>query len=550
MTTAARNKNAKIPAIEKLRFLIIDDFESFRLSMRQILRSLGAEHIEVCGNGATALQRCTYENFDVVLCDFNLGTGKNGQHVLEELRHRKLIKCTSLFIMVTAETSKEMVMGAREHQPDAYLSKPINQAMMAQRMSALILQRTTLAPINREIDLENFPAAVSLCVQMLPQQPRYKTWILKTLSDLYFRMGDFNHARQVCEDVLQVRDIPWARLGLANTYIAEQRYDEASSILQSLIANQPDYVEAYDAFARSLAAQGKLAAAQRILERAAERSPHAILRQQQLARIASDNQDIAAASQAWRRTIELGKHSIHDSATHYLELARSLSELCEDDESEQGQAFASEASTTLLALQRRFKEDQNACTRATLIQARVHAGQQQTGDAEALLEGVLPADPVNTMETDVSLELAQTLYALKRSSEAEAILAELAQRHTDEPDIQHKIEALLDEPVSFKKKMSARQLNKQGIAAFEQDNPEAAAKAFREALTFVPNHAALNLNLIQVRLSQGAGKPGTKEWIQECKGCIEALNSLPDGHRQYKRFRTLKAKVEALSDDS
>ena len=473
MTTAARNKNAKIPAIEKLRFLIIDDFESFRLSMRQILRSLGAEHIEVCGNGATALQRCTYENFDVVLCDFNLGTGKNGQHVLEEVRHRKLIKCTSLFIMVTAETSKEMVMGAREHQPDAYLSKPINQAMMAQRMSALILQRTTLAPINREIDLENFPAAVSLCVQMLPQQPRYKTWILKTLSDLYFRMGDFNHARQVCEDVLQVRDIPWARLGLANTYIAEQRYDEASSILQSLIANQPDYVEAYDAFARSLAAQGKLAAAQRILERAAERSPHAILRQQQLARIASDNQDIAAASQAWRRTIELGKHSIHDSATHYLELARSLSELCEDDESEQGQAFASEASTTLLALQRRFKEDQNACTRATLIQARVHAGQQQ-----------------------------------------------------------------------------ARQLNKQGIAAFEQDNPEAAAKAFREALTFVPNHAALNLNLIQVRLSQGAGKPGTKEWIQECKGCIEALNSLPDGHRQYKRFRTLKAKVEALSDDS
>ena len=80
--------------------------------------------------------------------------------------------------------------------------------------------------------------------------------------------------------------------------------------------------------------------------------------------------------------------------------------------------------------------------------------------------------------------------------------------------------------------------------------PDVAAKAFREALTFVPNHAALNLNLIQVRLSQGVGKPGTEEWIHECKSCIKALSALPDGHRQYKRFRTLKAKVEALSDDS
>ncbi|MGP4842787.1 tetratricopeptide repeat protein [Marinobacter sp. 1Y8] len=539
-----------IPAIGKLRFLIVDDFESFRLSMRQILRALGAEHIEVCGNGATALQRCTYENFDVVLCDFNLGAGKNGQHILEELRHRKLIKCTSLFIMVTAETSKEMVMGAREHQPDAYLTKPINQAMMAQRMTALIRQRAVLAPINREIDLENLPAAVSLCVQMLPQQPRYKTWILKTLSDLYFRIGDFNHARMICEDILQVRDIPWARLGLANIYIAEQRYSEANTTLQSLIASQPDCVEAYDAFARSLAAQGKISAAQRILERAAVRSPHAILRQQQLARIANENQDLAAASDAWRRTIELGKHSIHDSATHYLELARSLSELCEDDLSEQGQAFANEASTTLLALQRRFNDDQSACTRAMLVQARVHAGQHQTGEAEALLEDVLPADPINTMDADVGLELAQTLYSMNRSGEAEAILAELAQRHADDANVQLKIEALLDEPVSFKKKMSARQLNKQGIAAFEQDNPDVAAKAFREALTFVPNHAALNLNLIQVRLSQGVGKPGTEEWIHECKSCIEALSALPDGHRQYKRFRTLKAKVEALSDDS
>lgn len=38
--------------------------------------------------------------------------------------------------MVTAETSKEMVMGAREYQPDAYLTKPLNRAMLEKRLGA------------------------------------------------------------------------------------------------------------------------------------------------------------------------------------------------------------------------------------------------------------------------------------------------------------------------------------------------------------------------------------------------------------------------------
>src|SRR5690554_5514863 len=93
----------------KLHFLIVDDFENFRLSMRQMLRSCGADKIELVGHATPAIQYCTYNHVDVVLCDFNLGEGKNGQHILEELRHKKLLSRSSLFLMVTAETSKEMV---------------------------------------------------------------------------------------------------------------------------------------------------------------------------------------------------------------------------------------------------------------------------------------------------------------------------------------------------------------------------------------------------------------------------------------------------------
>lgn len=174
--------------------------------------------------------------------------------------------------MVTAETSKEMVMGAREYQPDGYLTKPINRAMLEKRLGGLIAQRNALLPINREIDRENFPEAISLCLQTLPSQPRYKTWLMKTLADLYYQVGDFSHALKIHDDVLSQRDLSWARLGRGKILIANQNYDEAAATLKALVSQHPDYMEAYDLLAEALEKQGRPTQAQQILEKAAEHS--------------------------------------------------------------------------------------------------------------------------------------------------------------------------------------------------------------------------------------------------------------------------------------
>ncbi|QSP94272.1 response regulator [Marinobacter salinisoli] len=100
-----------------------------------MLTSFGANNIEAVPHPAAAIQHCMYNAVDVVLCDYLLGNDRNGQHLLEELRHRKLLKRSSLFLMVTAETSKDVVMGARENQPDAYLTKPLNRTMLQKRLA-------------------------------------------------------------------------------------------------------------------------------------------------------------------------------------------------------------------------------------------------------------------------------------------------------------------------------------------------------------------------------------------------------------------------------
>ena len=56
---------------KKLRFLITDDFENFRKSLRQMLRSFGAEHIDMAANGNETIAKCTNDHFDVLICDLN-----------------------------------------------------------------------------------------------------------------------------------------------------------------------------------------------------------------------------------------------------------------------------------------------------------------------------------------------------------------------------------------------------------------------------------------------------------------------------------------------
>ncbi|MEO9524009.1 tetratricopeptide repeat protein [Marinobacter alexandrii] len=535
-------------AFHELTYLIIDDFENFRLSLRQMLRSCGAYKIELVGNAGQAIKYCTYNHVDVVLCDYNLGGGKNGQHVLEELRHKNLLKRSSLFLMVTAETSKQMVMGARENQPDGYLTKPINRAMLEQRLITLIEQRKALFPINREIDRENYPEAISLCLQALPRTPRHKTWLLKTLGDLYYRLGDLSHAAKVFDDVLQQRELSWARLGHSRVLLANRSHDQAIASLKQLIENHPDYMEAYDLLADGLRQQGKLSEAQRVLEQATVQSPNALLRQKQLAEVAEANQDIETAADSWRRTVSLGIHSIHDSADHYLALGQSLSDLCEDDDSTQSAEHATEAIAILGTMEKRFADQPTVGLRSRIVQCRVLFGQGQHREAGAL-QSSLKADfdrnpPV---DPDTSLDYAKTLFRIGSDAEARDLLARLAEQNSGESDLLQRIEALLDEPVGFRQKLKARKLTRSGIEAFEAGDLAAAAAAFTEALEVVPNHSSVNLNLVQVLLKMYEVDPTNHQLLEQCRARLEHLQGLPEQHRQYRRYIALSQKLEGLN---
>jgi len=530
-----------------LSYLVIDDFDNFRNAIAQILRNCGAEKIELVANANTAIHYCTYNHVDVVLCDYNLGVGKNGQQILEELRYRKLLKRSSLFLMVTAETSRDMVMGARENLPDGYLTKPINQAIVEKRLGNLIAQRKALLPINRAIDRENYPEAITLSLQALARHPRYTTWLMKTLGDLYFRLGDLSHAIRIYDDVLARRELPWARLGRSRVLLAQHHYHEATSSLEQLIADNPDFMEAYDLLAEGLKQQGLTTRAQALLQQAVSRSPNAILRQKQLALLAQSNQDPATASMAWRQVVAQGAHSIHDCADHHLSLAQTLAELSDGDTDPVSATRTGEALSVLTEMEKRFSGEPEIHLRSLLTRCLVYAGNGQKQEANDLLDSVRgELEHPETMTPATALDFARTLFRLEDPVAAKKLLTTLAELHSDNSEILEAIENLLDEPVGFRQKLQARSLNQNGISAFEQGKLDDAAQAFRKALAVVPGHAALNLNLVQVLLKEHQNNPDNQKLLQECQACMDRISDISERHRQYRRYLALQTRLKEL----
>lgn len=151
--------------------LLIEDMAEARIMQRKMLTDFGFTSIDIAMKAETAIELLRSKSFDVILSDYNLGKGKDGQQLLEEVRHSALIPNTATYLMVTAETSIEMVMGAIEYQPDGYVTKPFSQAMLQRRLNKLLETKERLYKVNLALDNKEHETAVSEAKIVMEKYP-------------------------------------------------------------------------------------------------------------------------------------------------------------------------------------------------------------------------------------------------------------------------------------------------------------------------------------------------------------------------------------------
>ena len=131
---------------DKLSVLVADDFSSFRNTVNGMLGNLGVVDVQMASNGAEVLQKCQGRRFDLILCDYDLGKGKTGQHVLEELRHKRLLPLSTVFIIVSAEASRNVVLSSYDCEPDDYLTKPLDLHELQAALAGVEARQSGIVP--------------------------------------------------------------------------------------------------------------------------------------------------------------------------------------------------------------------------------------------------------------------------------------------------------------------------------------------------------------------------------------------------------------------
>ncbi|RRJ82986.1 tetratricopeptide repeat-containing response regulator [Aestuariirhabdus litorea] len=526
------------------RLLIVDDFESFRLSLRRMLNSIGINEVDITGNGRDAIRLCRENAYDAILCDYNLGQGKNGQQVLEELQHSKILKHRTLFIMISAETGREMVLGALEYSPDGYISKPFTQALLHKRLETFFARQEAIEPIIRALDKNNDAEALRLCQQKAAQPGRYRTWCQQQLAELQIKTGDYEGAKATCELLLSGRQQDLPHLLLGRIALAEGRFEEAIQRLEEVLKHNPNFARACDLIAECYKAMGQPRKAQQSLERATSISPHYLNRQQALASQSQENDDIETATHAWRSTVELSQHSCLEAPDQYLNLARCLGESASENE-EQGAKLAREALQMLDRAKQRFSDHETLELESTLVEAQVHMSQNNTAAAEKALAQAetLFAEVDPASRDSLQLELGKTLLQAGRQEQGEQLLNELAAAHPDKSDISSQVAAVLDEPVSAIRRKRAAEFNKQGIEAFKDNRYEEAIEFFIQAQEHSSRHPGVNLNLVQAALKQAPIDGKRDQHYRQCQAALERIAHLKPTHHQWERYQHLKQQV-------
>jgi tetratricopeptide (TPR) repeat protein len=263
-----------------------------------------------CTRVAEARSRLEAARYDIVLCEYDFPDGSgNGQQLHDDLRRLQLLPLTTVFVMITSEATYAKVAEAAESALDSYLLKPHNTSTLAERLSHARRRKTVLADILVAVDAGRFADAAELCVQRFRARGEYWMYAARIGAELLLNLNRHDEARELFDAVLATKALPWAKLGVARAQIEGGEMIKAVRALESLILEQPTYVDAYDVMGRAQLEQGDFEGAMEVYRRAVTLTPESIPRLQKMGMLAYYRGEFDEAARSFERAISIGVNS-------------------------------------------------------------------------------------------------------------------------------------------------------------------------------------------------------------------------------------------------
>ena len=517
--------------------LVVDDYQAMRSIFRDILRSCGADvrKITMAASGKEAITSLGKTQFDIVICDYNLGPGKNGQQVLEEAKFKGLVGLDCIWIMVTAEKTAEVVTGAAEYQPDAYLLKPVAEAVLNSRLLKVWKKKQVFVDIYQAMKQLNYPKAIRLCDERLEKDKANAAELLRTKCDLLLSSGELERAKEFLEKILVERDLPWAKASLAKVLMKNKKYDAARLLLEETVAVNPSFLEAHDLLVETLQAVGDHKGANSVLERAIKLSPNSVARQKSLGEVSMKMGNLAEAEQAFKKSVSLGENSVLKTEGAYIGLAKVYSENDNPDE----------AFKVLSQLNKNFDTD-TIRLKVLAVEGMIY---HRCGNAEKAkliaeeLSQSLGKDNIDH-DSEKALEMARLFMATGNTEKAVALLQREVKNSPEDAILLDEINEIFvtaemaeegAKLVEISRKEAIEMMNL-GVLLVSKGQYKEAVDAMRNAREVMPTNVRVLLNLAYVLIAYLQKNETTSELIREARDSLLAANTLSPGEARFVRL--------------
>jgi DNA-binding NarL/FixJ family response regulator len=384
--------------LDGLTALIIEPHQGMRASIHNMLNLCGLTKVDHAGGAGAAIKHVSLKAFDLILCEYDLDGGQDGQQLLEDLRHHKLISLSTMFFMVTAEGNYGKVISAAELTPTDYILKPFTADRLLERIARALEKRNAFMPVYQLMESGNQRDAIGACVDGMKAHPRYAIDFLRLRAELHMFLGEPAEAEPIYQQLIEAKQIAWARLGLAKTLFMRERYAEAQEVLEALVESNKKFVDAYDWLAKTLAAIGELERSQTVLTEAVAVSPHAVRRLRKLGELALETGDTDTAEKVLKQVVSKAKYSEFRDPEDHVKLVQTLVR----------KGDPVQAAAVIRDLDKSMAGQKNTSACSAISSALVH---EYTGNdvrlAESLSAALAACRDSTGLSADVKMELAR-----------------------------------------------------------------------------------------------------------------------------------------------
>ncbi|MDN3611800.1 response regulator [Vibrio ostreicida] len=230
---------SQVQNISQAGVLIADDSPLVVANLRILLSEIGFSHRLIFSAKDIKTIYKTLEEIaiDVFICDYYFSRLLNGKQIYEECQHLGLLRPECAVVMLTSETSADVVHSIVEAEPDDYVVKPYSLFQFKKRIAGVYKRKQTLAPLARlpiTIDAEE----ENRCFERAKVNfPEYTDSLNRLLGERKLACGIYSEALAFYQRCAEKKNSHWVLLGQVRALIGLNRFTQVQETLNCWTVN-------------------------------------------------------------------------------------------------------------------------------------------------------------------------------------------------------------------------------------------------------------------------------------------------------------------------